>query len=433
MKATIPQQQIFIISKDTELASFKTQSLIWADTHFNNLSFFNNNGIRNTFSSFENILFAGCLKKFEPQAKNNFEALKAFIQNNPNTYISGYFSYDLKNEIESLQSNNTDPIQAQEISWIVPEVIIKFKENQVEVIAENPEQVFKAIQQTLVPNPELQGDFSIHQNITKEKYLEKVNDIKRHLLEGDIYELNFCIEFSAQQVKLNPVDTYLQLIELSPMPFSVYQKTDHIHLICASPERFLKKEGNKLISQPIKGTAKRAENPLEDQKIKESLISSEKEKAENMMIVDLVRNDLSISCQGGSVKVDELFTLYSFKQVHQMISTVSGQLRPEVHPLDAIKNAFPMGSMTGAPKVKAMELIEKFEESKRGLFSGAVGYFNPNGDFDLNVVIRSILYNSKTSTLSFSAGSAITYDCDPEAEYNECLLKAQSMKKVLGA
>jgi para-aminobenzoate synthetase component I len=193
----------------------------------------------------------------------------------------------------------------------------------------------------------------------------------------------------------------------------------------------LKKEGNRLISQPIKGTIRRGENEAEDQLLRQQLRNDEKELAENMMIVDLVRNDLARSARTGSVKVEEMFGIYAFRQVHQMISTVTAQLKEAIPFTEAIRQAFPMGSMTGAPKIRAMELIDQYEQSRRGLFSGAVGYITPEGDFDFNVVIRSILYNAANHYLSFHVGSAITYDSVPEKEYEECLLKAQAIFRAL--
>ncbi|MEQ8572889.1 MAG: anthranilate synthase component I family protein, partial [Fulvivirga sp.] len=223
---------------------------------------------------------------------------------------------------------------------------------------------------------------------------------------------------------------FRSLTKKSPTPFStLYKNTEH-YLICASPERFIKKEGSKLVSQPIKGTARRGSSEYEDEIIKQELRTNEKELAENMMIVDLVRNDLAKSCIPGSVKVEQMFGIYTFNQWHQMISTVTGQLKNEVKAIEAIKNAFPMGSMTGAPKIKVMELIEKYEVSKRGIYSGSVGYFSPNGDFDFNVVIRSLIYNSSTKNLSFQVGGAITYDSDANAEYEECLLKASAISSL---
>ena len=216
------------------------------------------------------------------------------------------------------------------------------------------------------------------------------------------------------------------------MPFAALYKLNDQYCICASPERYLKRWGSKVISQPIKGTAKRnLQDRFQDENNREQLSVSEKEKTENVMVVDLVRNDLSKICKQGTVRVEELFGIYTFPQVHQMISTVSGEQEADTHWTDIVKATFPMGSMTGTPKKRVMELIEQYEQTKRGLFSGAIGYVMPNGDFDFNVVIRSILYNSATNYLSFQAGSAITFYCDAASEYEECLLKAQAIKNVL--
>ena len=172
-------------------------------------------------------------------------------------------------------------------------------------------------------------------------------------------------------------------------------------------------------------------NEVEDQKLKQKLATDIKERSENVMIVDLVRNDLAKTAIKGSVEVEELCKVYTFDQVHQMISTVISQVSDQVHPVDILKTTFPMGSMTGAPKISAMKIIETLEETKRGLYSGAVGYFTPEGDFDFNVVIRSILYNSSKKYVSYSVGGAITAKSDPLSEYEECLVKAKAMRQVL--
>lgn len=269
--------------------------------------------------------------------------------------------------------------------------------------------------------------------ISKKEYLQKVELLKQHIIEGDVYELNFCMEFQAENIHIDPIRVYERLNSISPTPFSVLQKNGAEWLICASPERYMKKKGSLLVSQPIKGTVRRSMDASEDEQLKEALFHSEKERAENMMIVDLVRNDLNKVASRGSVQVSEMFGIYTFPQVHQMISTVEAQLSDEFSPLDALSEAFPMGSMTGAPKIRAMELIDQYEESKRGLFSGSVGFFSPEGDFDFNVVIRSIFYDSLHQTLSFQVGSAITFDSDPEKEYQECLLKAKAIIQCLDA
>ncbi|MDP1746819.1 MAG: anthranilate synthase component I family protein, partial [Bacteroidota bacterium] len=273
---------------------------------------------------------------------------------------------------------------------------------------------------------------NIHSKITKQEYIDSVTQLKQHIRKGDIYEVNFCQEFFATNASINTVDTYEKLNAISHAPFTAYCKFGKQFLICASPERFLQKRSNTLTAQPIKGTTKRSSIKIEDEKLKQELQNSEKERSENVMIVDLVRNDLARIAKTGTVHVDELFGIYSFKQVHHMISTIKCELKENVSFTDIIKNTFPMGSMTGAPKVSAMKLIEHFESSKRGLYSGALGYIDPEGDFDFNVVIRSILYNEENKYLSFMVGSAITDKSDAEKEYEECLLKAKAMFEVLG-
>ena len=244
-------------------------------------------------------------------------------------------------------------------------------------------------------NSSVNDSLVVEHRIAKKDYLTIIEKLRQHILRGDCYEINFCQEFYAEGAKIDPVEVYKKLSSLSPNPFSSLYKVKDQWLICASPERFLRKEGNKILSQPIKGTAKRIEgNELNDQYVKESLARSAKDRSENVMVVDLVRNDLAKVCEEGSVKVEELYGVYTFPQVHQMISTVSGRLMKDIAFTSIIRATFPMGSMTGAPKKRVMELIEKYESTKRGLFSGAVGYITPAGDFDFNVVIRSVLYNA---------------------------------------
>jgi para-aminobenzoate synthetase component 1 len=275
-------------------------------------------------------------------------------------------------------------------------------------------------------------DEKIRQRIDKPAYLQTVQMLREHIQRGDCYEINFCQEFYIPGITIDPVGIFSKLTSLSPNPFSAFYKTGNKYLLCASPERYLRKTGRHIISQPIKGTLHRVHTNCEQDRIqKEKLLSSQKDRSENVMVVDLVRNDLSRVCKEGSVIVDELFGIYSFPQVHQMISTVSGELKQGVAFEDIIRATFPMGSMTGAPKRKVMQLIEQYEKSRRGLFSGAVGYIAPGGGFDFNVVIRSILYNAESRYLSFPTGSAITHYSDPEAEYAECMLKGEAMRRVL--
>ena len=291
---------------------------------------------------------------------------------------------------------------------------------------------FDSILKTTASASENINPIEIKQRISKDLYQEKVVKMLEYINKGDIYEANFCMEFYAE-TDINPLDKYFLLNDISKPPFATFLKNNNHFLLSATPERYLKKEGEKIISQPIKGTSKRYLDNIEDDISKNTLASDPKERSENIMITDLVRNDLSRTAKKGSVEVEELCGVYSFLQVNHMISTITSIVNDQYSALDVIKNSFPMGSMTGAPKISAMNIIEELEETKRGLYSGSVGYFTPNGDFDFNVVIRSILYNSKNNYVSFSVGSAITALSIPELEYEECLLKADAMIKVLNS
>jgi para-aminobenzoate synthetase component 1 len=283
-----------------------------------------------------------------------------------------------------------------------------------------------------VPNETIDSSVvTVQPRISKESYVKKVTTLLDHLHRGDLYEANFCMEFYAENTTINPLDKFDKLNAISQTPFAVYFKNNQQFLLSATPERYLRKEGEQLISQPIKGTAKRFQDKTEDEKSKLNLATDPKERAENIMITDLVRNDLSRTAQKGTVQVQELCGIYSFQQVHQMISTITSKLDNKFSNVDVLRMTFPMGSMTGAPKISAMKIIEELEVTKRGLYSGAIGYFSPNGNFDFNVVIRSILYNQDKKYLSFSVGSAITSLSNPENEYEECLLKAKAMHEVL--
>ncbi len=361
--------------------------------------------------------------------------LQEFILLNRNNWLFGHLNYDLKNELENLKSEHPDNIGFPEIFFFEPSVLIRLNEHQIIIEADNPDRIFKEITKeslNLKDEKISTGTIKIRNRIEKGEYLFTVQKLKEHILRGDCYEINFCQEFYAEQVTIDPLDIYKKLSDISPNPFSALYKLEDKWMICASPERFLKKEGNKILSQPIKGTSKRVPgNESEDEENRLNLFGSEKDRSENVMVVDLVRNDLSKICKEGTVNVEELFGIYSFPQVHQMISTISGTLKPNINFSDIIRATFPMGSMTGAPKKRVMELIEQYEKTKRGIFSGAIGYISPDGDFDFNVIIRSILYNDASGYLSFQAGSAITFYSDAEKEWEECLLKAEAMKQVL--
>jgi len=362
---------------------------------------------------------------------DSFDALQNF-HNKHNDWLFGYLSYDLKNEVEQLVSNNQDGIKAASLSFFIPKYVLLLKGNTLEIRSyESKEdcQQFLAFQQLSCKDKS--NAVQLTQRDTKAKYFEKIGVIKKHIQRGNIYEVNYCQEFFSEQAMLNPQQVFLDLNTNAKTPFASFLKLNNLYIMCASPERFIKKTGNRIISQPIKGTRKRGRDLAEDKALIKELIESEKDLSENVMIVDLVRNDLSITASKASVKVEELCGLYTFKKVHQMISTISSKLDDEINFSQILKSAFPMGSMTGVPKLRAMELIEQLEEFKRGVFSGAIGYITPKGDFDFNVVIRTILYNASTKYLSVAVGGAITIKSDANEEYEECLVKVRPIFEVL--
>ena len=401
----------------------------WASS-FDACCFLDSNNFKDPYSSFDVLIAAGVKTELVASAGNAFGALAQFRKENPG-WISGFFGYDLKNETEDLTSGNLDQLGFPDLYFFVPQHLIIIKGNEVEFITDDPQGIVKAIGQQVFPNENGIFSLTIQSRFSRESYLTTFKEIREHIQRGDIYVTNFCQEFFVENAFINPAEFFLKLNEISPNPFASFFKWREKYILCASPERFLAKRGDKLIAQPIKGTAKRSDDPFEDQKTKQRLKDESKEQQENVMVVDLVRNDLTTSAKKGSVKTEELFGIYSFEHLHHMISTVTCELANDVTPVQAIKNSFPMGSMTGAPKLSSMRLMEQYELSKRGVYSGAIGYFNPDDDFDFSVVIRAVLYNSKSRYLSFQTGSAITWQADAEKEYEECLLKAKAIVEVL--
>lgn len=432
------------ICKNTLLnvSEFKNQLLLWSQ-QFREVVFLDNNSTYNqnqNYSTHDYVLAVDAFTSIKTDYVNSFQDLHQY-QSQTKDWLFGYLSYDLKNDIEDLKSNNYDGLEFPDLFFFQPKKLFLVKDNQLEIhylkmCDDEIDADFKEISlkdvnfTTQIDTPK---KVTVKQRISKENYLSKVEKILEHIHRGDIYEANFCMEFFAEEATINPLEIYQKLNNISEPPFAVFFKNHTNFLLSASPERYLKKEGFKVISQPIKGTAKRSNDVERDNSLKATLKNDPKERSENIMIVDLVRNDLSKVAINASVKVEELCEIYSFKQVHQMISTIVSEVENSTSPIEIIQTTFPMGSMTGAPKISAMNIIEKFEETKRGLYSGAMGYFTPNNDFDFNVVIRSILYNTKNQYLSFSVGSAITSKSNTQNEYEECLLKAKAMLDVLGA
>jgi len=410
MKYNIPTDSDWII-----------KVLYWLNKNYSYFSYFSNSNIDYPSGTFNNLIYAGH-KSISFYEWENFRDKSDLV---------GLISYDYKNKIENLSSQNKNLISSdyQDNIFFIPEFILTIKEHSFEVVCDF-EINFDAIFSNTKVNFE-NPSVNICSLSTKEEYVQNVNKIRNHIEEGDIYELNYCQAFSFKESDWDPIIAFFELKKLSPMPFSGLLKIENQFLLCASPERFLKKIGDQLIAQPIKGTIKRGSNIEEDNFYKEKLKSSEKERAENLMIVDLMRNDLSKISKPGTVQVAELFGIYGFTNVFQMISSINAEINDYTSFKDIIGSTFPMGSMTGAPKIKSMELIEKYENFKRGWFSGSLGYLSKNGDFDFNVIIRSLIFNKDTGEGFFAVGSAITFDSDPLMEYEECFLKASALIQLL--
>ena len=411
------------------------QKVLQFSQQFREVIYLESNNYKDKYSTFDAVFAFDAFTSLQTDAFNGFEKLKEY-QTDSNDWLFGYLTYDLKNDVEDISSSNFDGLEFPELFFFQPKKIITIKDNYVEfnylnLCNDELDSDFKEINEITLSDDLSNNQIQIKERISKESYLSKVEKVKEHIQRGDIYEANFCMEFFAEDVTINPTEIFEKLNAISNPPFASFLKNNQHFMMSASPERYIKKVGAKVVSQPIKGTAKRGETEEQDLLNIENLRTNPKERSENIMIVDLVRNDLSKTATKGSVEVEELCQIYTFEQVHQMISTIISEVPEKINPIDVLRTTFPMGSMTGAPKLSAMQIIEKLEETKRGLYSGAVGYFTPNNDFDFNVVIRSILYNKLNKYVSFSVGSAITSEAIPEDEYQECLLKAKAMKKVL--
>jgi len=326
-----------------------------------------------------------------------------------------FLNYDYKNELEGFPEKNLNPLRFPKRLLIEADEVVTLQE-----LA-----AFKAVP--------FQSPISLKPVVSRNTYIDQVKALKQHIQLGDIYEINYCITFEAENALVDPFALYHALNNISHASYSSFLKHRDQYIISSSPELFLSKRGNRLYTKPIKGTARRDKMSSEDERIKQALYHSAKERNENVMIVDVARNDLSRLAERGTVAVEKLFDIETYQQVHQMVSTVSCTLKNEASFDDVVGATFPMASMTGAPKYRAMQLIDQYETYNRGPYSGALGYIKTSGDFDLNVLIRSVFYDAVTGYLSFSVGSAITDLCNPEEEYDECLLKAKAMMQALGA
>lgn len=423
--------------KDSE--TFTLKALHWANL-FDTVCFLDSNEYQDNYGRLHAFIAVGEERAFQaaprqaptPVASSTFEQLQEFVNAHPNSWIPGFLSYDLKNEVEDLTTREPNRTGMPDAYFFVPRFTLLIGKYNVEIRAQDPDRAIREIEATIIPeDASIEFSGKIQQRMPKPAYMEAFHRIQEHLRRGDCYEVNLCQEFYAEEAALNPLVLYQRLNELSPTPFSCFFKVGDQYIISASPERFLSRQDNMLLSQPIKGTAPRGKDAQEDQRLKSDLENNDKEISENIMIVDLVRNDLTKCALPGTVRAPEIAKAYCFKQVHQLISTITCQVDPKLPSTQAIAHAFPPGSMTGAPKVSAMKLIDRYENSRRGVYSGALGYFSPQGNFDFSVVIRTILYHAERKYLSFHTGGAITLASDGEKEYLECLLKGKAIFEVL--
>ena len=385
-----------------------------------------------SFDDYELIIAYGA-ESFLQSSKNSLKKIDKYIDK-VNDWIFGYLSYDLKNEIENLTDLNKDVFNLPNLYFYQPKVIWLIKEEKAEIYSldkKNLNEDWDHINSIDYKDFTEKSSVDLITRTSKEEYVRKIKNIKQRILQGDCYEMNYCFDMYSKNKTINPYKTYIKLNDYTRSPMSTFFKLNQLYLLSSSPERFIKRINRKIISQPIKGTAKRGLDSKEDEKIKYTLLSSPKELSENHMIVDLVRNDLSRVAEKGSVKVKNLNKLNTFKRVHQLISTIEAKIAVKTKFSKIITGMFPMGSMTGAPKIESMNIIDEYESTKRGLYSGSIGYIKPNKDFDFNVVIRSIIYDKLLKEINVSVGSAITFKSDPESEFEECLLKAEPMIKSL--
>ena len=385
-----------------------------------------------SFDDYDLIIAYGA-ESFIKSSKNSLKKIDKYIDT-VNDWVFGYLSYDLKNEIENLSDLNEDIFNLPNLYFYQPKVVWLIKEGEAKIYSikkRNLNEDWDNINSIDYKEYAEKSSVDLITRTSKEEYIRKIENIKKRILKGDCYEMNFCFDMFSKNKTIDPYQTYIKLNDYTRSPMSTFFKLNHLYLLSSSPERFIKRNNRKIISQPIKGTAKRGFDSKEDNEIKDRLLSSPKELSENHMIVDLVRNDLSRLAEKGSVKVKSLNKLNTFKRVHQLISTIEAEIEPKTKFSKIIKGMFPMGSMTGAPKIESMNIIDEYELTKRGLYSGSIGYINPNKDFDFNVVIRSIIYDKLLKIINVNVGSAITFKSHAKSEFEECLLKAEPMIKSL--
>jgi para-aminobenzoate synthetase component I len=372
------------------------------------------------------------LEKYKTQDSNTIPFLGGAV---------GYFAYDMGHHIEKLPRTAVDDVNIPDSCFGLYDSIIAV-DHQTKTtyiiangINEKPETEVEELKRKInnisahsfIDNPGLACS-EIQSNFTKEAYMKAVQRVKDYIRSGDIYQANLTQRFKCHTEEA-PFSIYSRLRQLNPAPFACYMNFGEGHILSSSPERFIRIQDNIIETRPIKGTKPRGGTAEEDRANKEELLSSEKDKSELLMIVDLERNDLGKVSKTGTVKVSELFYLEEYATVHHLVSTVTGEMKDNIDAIDVIQAAFPGGSITGAPKIHSMEIIDELEPTQRNIYTGSIGYLGFNGSIDLNIAIRTIVM--KEGTAYFQAGGGIVWDSDPELEYEETLHKAKALFKTL--
>ncbi len=348
----------------------------------------------------------------------------------------GHVTYDHKEQLHGLRSPHAPETDLPSSEWHVPRWVIEWRAGHA-VLHVRPDEDPHAVRelQERIAQPvrghsgSMPGAWT--SRTSRRQYLDQAAAFMQHIQRGDIYEVNYCIERQAHWPGLDPFAAFARLLERSAAPFAAFHRRGTQFTLCASPERFLTFQDERCWGEPMKGTRPRGRTPEEDLQLKAELAADPKERSENIMALDVMRNDLSQVALPWSVKVEELCAVRSYPRVHQLVSTVTMQRRPDIGPFDVVNAAFPMASMTGAPKHRAMQLIDVLEDQRRGLYSGTLGFFAPDGTGDLNVVIRAVRYDTTSGLARLSTGSALTAQCDPVKEWEECAVKARSVIEAL--
>lgn len=407
--------------KIDSLEIFQSKLLHWAD-QFSTFCYLDSNQCADRYGRFDFLIGVDALEHY------TMEDLEDIYRE---IFLMGYFGYISDS---SIPYSLNEFIPFEKSYFFRPRYIIYGYEGRVYFNRNYSEmmEIVSQIETITVTFPKNTAPLQFQHITTQEEYLNNVKTIQHKIRKGYFYQLNYCIELQAENVLLHPIASYIQTNKETKAPMSALLKMGEKYVLSYSPERYMTKRQDTMIAQPMKGTARRnLSDTILDEEIKLTLENDPKERAENTMIVDLIRHDMTPYTAVGSIQVDELCQVYSYPAVHQMISTISARLIDDMDTIPALLCTLPAGSMTGAPKKEVISHISEVENFCRNIYSGNIGYIDTEGDYDFNVVIRTLEYDAHTHRASIHVGSAITLQSIPEQEYEECLLKADSILQHL--